>query len=195
MSDIISKVKNLFSFNQTKEETEDKSNCSWRLDNEFSEDLFDEDEIKELEESKKLLKDLSKDLKTTAIENINFNSYFDKIDQEYVQSRFVKYIKDFIDNYHDESDDPFNYIENDIIFRIGLILNYFEIKNDKCLPKSDNYYISASNLEKLENYYLISCKDNIKIEITHHNYLSDDIYIYSLIIYIIKEDLIYVTMK
>lgn len=115
MSNLISNVKNLFSFNQTKEETEDKSSNS-------------EDDFEELEETNKLLNDLSKDLKTKAIENIDFNSYFDKIDQEYVKSRFVKYIKDFIDNYHDESNEPFNYIENDIIFRMAIVLGILETK-------------------------------------------------------------------
>lgn len=118
MSNLISNVKNLFSFNQTKEETEDKSSNS-------------EDDFEELEETNKLLNDLSKDLKTKAIENIDFNSYFDKIDQEYVKSRFVKYIKDFIDNYHDESNEPFNYIENDIIFRMAIVLGIFETKNER----------------------------------------------------------------
>ena len=133
MSDIISKVKNLFSFNQTKEETEDKSNCS--------PESYSEDDFEELEETNKLLNDLSKDLKTKAIENIDFNSYFDKIDQEYVQSRFVKYIKDFIDNYHDESDDPFNYIENDIIFRMAIILGILETKIKRPSKSSKNIVI------------------------------------------------------
>lgn len=130
MSGIISKVKSLFSFNQTKEETEDKSNCS-----------NSEDDFEELEETNKLLNDLSKDLKTKAIENIDFNSYFDKIDQEYVKSRFVRYIKDFIDNYHDESDKPFDYIENDIIFRMAIILGILETKNIGFLPESENSYV------------------------------------------------------
>lgn len=122
---------------------EDNSNCSSSLDDEFSEDEFDE--FEELEETNKLLNDLSKDLKTKAIENINFNSYFDKIDEEYVKSRFVKYIKDFIDNYHDESNEPFNYIENDIIFRIAVILGILETKNKDYLPESKNGYIEFPN--------------------------------------------------
>lgn len=172
MSDIISKVKNLFSSNQTKEETEDKSSCSCSLDDEFSEDLFDEDEIKELEESRKLLNDLSKDLKTKAIENINFNSYFGEIDEKYVKSKFVKYIKDFYDNYHIDSSDPFSvYVENDIIFRMGLVLRIFETRNNDGhrLGQSPIDYVEIGNCRTTKNYGYIIDWDNIRIDIAETN--------------------------
>lgn len=159
------------------EEIEVKANCSPESYSEDSfdedkssnsEDLFDEDEIKELEESRKLLNDLSKDLKTKAIENIDFNSYFGEIDEEYVKSRFVEYIKDFINNYHTESNDKFNiYVDNDIIFRMGLVLRYFEAKNNNGqFPKSNINYIEMYNLNNSNYYDFIICKDNIQIEIT-----------------------------
>lgn len=154
-----------------------------------------EDEFEELEETNKLLNDLSKDLKTKAIENINFNSYFDKIDEEYVKSRFVKYIKDFIDNYHDESDKPFNYIENDIIFRMAIVLGILETKNN-CPSKSKNIVIPLKeygeglitppttrdlNLEYIHNdcipYYKVFEENGINIQLetfySYHNYNID----------------------
>lgn len=171
MSDIISKVKNLFSFKQTKEETEDKSNCSWRLDDEFSEDLFDEDEIKELEESRKLLNDLSKDLKTESIENIDFNSYFDKINESVIKSEFVKYIKDFYDNYHIDSSDPFSaYVENDIIFRMCLVIRILITKNNiSHLCNSDNEYIEIGNGRSTKQYDFLICDHDIRIDIAETN--------------------------
>lgn len=175
MSDIISKVKNLFSFNQTKEETEDKSNCS--------PESYSEDDYEELEETNKLLNDLSKDLKTKAIENIDFNSYFDKIDEEYIKSRFVKYIKDFIDNYHDESDKPFNYIENDIIFRMAIVLGILETKIKNSLPESENCYFTLGhgsrvlpekvyNRSSSINYYYIWLDKNETVSSDKYKYIN-----------------------
>lgn len=120
---------------------------------EFAEVVFDIDFAEELEETNKLLNDLSKDLKTKAIENIDFNNYFDKIDEEYIKSIFVRYIKDFIDNYHDESDEPFNYIENDIIFRMAIVLGILETKI-KRPSKCDNVVIPL----EFNNNSLLTCE-------------------------------------
>lgn len=174
------------SCDQTKEIDENTSNKSESYSDSYSDDSFaeelslnSEDEIKESEEARKLLNDLSKDLKTKAIENINFNSYFDKIDEEYVKSRFIKYIENFINNYHDESKNPFNYIENDIIFRIAIVLGIFETKEKDHLPESENsYYMLGHGSHLLPadvcgrnssiNYYYIGIND--KNEIYHPKY-------------------------
>lgn len=164
---------------------EDNSNCSCSLDDESSNSSS---EFEELEETNKLLNDLSKDLKTKVIENINFNNYFDKIDEEYVKSRFIKYIKDFIDNYSDESNEPLNYIENYIIFRMAIVLGILETKI-KPPSKSKNAVVplevnngflytpqttSDLNLKhihvKCHPYYRIFEENGINIQIGHFRY-------------------------
>ena len=153
---------------------------SYETDNESSEYSFveesSEDEIKELEEANKLLIDLSKDLKTIAIENINFNKYFGEIDEEYVKSKFVKYIKDFIDNYHIDYSDPFNvYVENDIIFRMGLVLRFLDRNKEYQSKQSSHEYIMIDECTKSELYDLLYHKDNISIEISNAKRFSRDI--------------------
>lgn len=129
------------------------------------------DQIQELKISRKFLNNLLKKLKLEAIKSIkdltndNFdeihkediksiedfikdsiNDYFDKIDEEKVNSKIIRYIRYFINNYHDKS--------NNIIFRACLNLNIIKSKNDRIL-RIGAIVLEIFNTKNKDHYFLI----------------------------------------
>lgn len=132
------------------------------------------DQIQELNISRKSLNKTLKKLKLAAIESIkdltndNFDKihkediksiedffkdsirdYFDKIDKEKVNSKIIRYIRHFINNYPDKS--------NNTIFRACLNLNILKTKNDRNyrILRIGSLVLEIFNTKNKDQHFLI----------------------------------------
>ena len=136
--------------------------------------LFSHNKSQDLKISRKFLNNILKTLKLEAIESIkdltndNFdeihkediksiedfikdsiNDYFNEIDEEKVNLKIIRYIRHFINNYHDKS--------NNTIFRACLNLNISKSKNDRNyrILRIGSLVLEIFNTKNKDNYFLI----------------------------------------
>lgn len=137
----------LFSRNQTKDQTQEL-----KISRKFLNNILKKLKLEAIESIKDLTNDNFDEIHKEDIKSIedfikdSINDYFNEIDEEKVNSKIIRYIRYFINNYHDKS--------NNIIFRACLNLNISKSKNDRIL-RIGAIVLEIFNTKNKDNYFLI----------------------------------------